>query len=725
MRIKMLDEDHRTRVRRRRQCEVDKTHQRLDIQGLRMVAVLSVFACHLWHWPKGGFVGVDVFFVISGFLITGKLLRTAETTGTVSFRRFYQARALRIVPAATVVLVLTYLASLAVFMPFRAHQVGIDALFAFVFLSNWWFNYQGTDYFHVASQSVSPIQHYWSLSIEEQFYVWWPALIFLISVVVLRRAWTHERRWWLAGGVMAVIVAASFGWAILQTSTALTAAYFNTFSRIWELGVGALLATGVGVLAKIPHALKPTLSWGGLALIGASMFLIAEGAPGFPAPWAALPVAGAALVIAAGVGGEPRRQEFLRNKVSTYIGDISYSLYLVHWPIIIILGAVMKPSPYFYLAVGALAFGLAVASFHFIENPFRHATRAKIKSTARHIRQGRYHIRQSSKLAAVCAMGLVVVGATAFVMRPYTPPRVSAIEVATDTTAAAKPEPSIGPATAALRNEIADALKATDWPKLDPTMEAVIAGPEAAPEVVPCGTPTTVDVAKCSWGDPKAPTQIVVVGDSVALSYVGPLRRIALDSGSQIQVHTQALPGCQFVDDLIENPDQKLMDACPGRKQEAVDFINATKPTAVIIANSYGYKRVRGEHDEMTPAAWRDSVRRIVDKFRLSVGKVVMLSAPPADILIGECFGTRSSNPGDCISKVTRLWQNIAYNEQQLAAAEGGVWIDSRSWFCLGFECPSFAGITPTKHDRVHMAPEYGDKIYPAIQESFRAAGVF
>src|SRR4051794_39760615 len=114
---------------RRRRQQVDRTHQRLDIQGLRMVAVLTVFAFHLCGWPRGGFIGVDVFFVISGFLITGNLLRMAETRGNVSFTRFYWNRVRRIIPAATVVLVLTYVVSLFVFMPFRANQVGVDAFF--------------------------------------------------------------------------------------------------------------------------------------------------------------------------------------------------------------------------------------------------------------------------------------------------------------------------------------------------------------------------------------------------------------------------------------------------------------------------------------------------------------------------------------------------------------------------------------------------------------------
>lgn len=265
--MSVLETYHNNSKRRRRRAILH--HQRLDIQGLRMIAVLTVFANHLWGWPNGGFVGVDVFFVISGFLITGNLLRSAETTGTVSFRGFYWNRIRRIVPAATVVLILTCIASLLVFMPFRSQQVGVDAFFAFIFLANWNFAIQDTDYFQEGN-ALSPIQHYWSLSIEEQFYFVWPALIFLVSAIVIRRSWNHARRMQLAGGVMAVIVVASFSWAIYQTAAAPAWAYFDTLTRVWELGVGALLATGVGLLARMPAAMKPVLSWAGLGLIAAS-----------------------------------------------------------------------------------------------------------------------------------------------------------------------------------------------------------------------------------------------------------------------------------------------------------------------------------------------------------------------------------------------------------------------------------------------------------------------
>jgi peptidoglycan/LPS O-acetylase OafA/YrhL len=382
-----------------------QSHQRLDIQGLRMVAVLTVFANHLWGWPRGGFIGVDVFFVISGFLITGNLLRSAELTGTVSFRKFYWNRVRRIVPAATVVLLLIYLVSTLVFLPFRAHDVGVDALFAFIFFANWHFALQDTDYF-AASETVSPIQHFWSLSIEEQFYFVWPALIFVISLLVARKAWNHRHRMLLAGAVMGTVSAASLGWALYETATSPTWAYFNTFTRVWELGVGALLATAVGTLARVPRSVKPWLSWAGLALIGASVFLIADDSMGFPAPWALLPVAGTAAVIAAGVGGEPKFQGFLRNPVSTYIGNFSYSLYLVHWPVIVFLATTMDRGPYYYLAVVTLAFGLSIASYHFVENPLRHINWEQIREATRLIDRAPFRANQSTKYAALGAVAL-------------------------------------------------------------------------------------------------------------------------------------------------------------------------------------------------------------------------------------------------------------------------------------------------------------------------------
>lgn len=694
----------------------EHSHQRLDIQGLRMVAVLLVFATHLFGWPRGGFIGVDVFFVISGYLITGNLLRTAEKTGNVSFLKFYWNRVRRIVPAATAVLILTYLASVVVFLPFRAHQVGIDALAAFFFVSNWRFAAQETDYF-ASGNAVSPIQHYWSLSIEEQFYFVWPALIFVIGLLIARKAWSHSHRMRMAGAVMGVVVAVSLGWALYESAVSPTWAYFNTFSRVWELGVGALLATSVGALARIPAHLTAWLSWTGLALIAASVLLIAEGAAGFPAPWALLPVAGSALVIAAGVGGEPAHQGFLRNPIAVYIGNISYSLYLVHWPVIVLLGAFFASrGASFYVAVLALAFGLAIASYHFVENPLRHGSWGKARNGIEQLRRGGFQPSTTTGYRAVAILALLTVSVIALAMRPSAsltlPPEV----VAAPTEFRPEPnEPTLGPLGTALRQQLDEALKATEWPRFDPSILSMIEEPSATPpDLGQCGGLEFPDPQACTFGAPTATTRIVLVGDSVALGYGETLREIASNSGGQVQLRIEAMAGCAFYNEDQKIPDRPAMEqACRARKEHAIEVINATKPDVVIISNWTGW---------LGPGQWGESVRQIVEKFRGSTKTVAWLSPPPGDKNFKECFGKRSSVPADCISRVTTEWALIGNDASK---SVGATLIDSQPWFCTAEGiCPAFVESTPTKYDVGHIFRAYATVLYPVMRESMAASGL-
>ncbi|CAN3127730.1 acyltransferase family protein [Mycobacterium sp. smrl_JER01] len=412
--VTKLDQWRASSDRRRRRAE--RANYRLDIQGLRAVAVLAVFAHHLWGNPAGGFTGIDVFFVITGFFVTENLLRAAGDDGTPSLRRFYWDRLRRIVPAATVVLVLTVVASVYVLSPAATRDIGIDALFAFFFIANWHFAVAGTDIV-AATDTASPLLHYWPVSIEEQFLIVWPALIVGVTVIAVRGAWSHTR--WLASIAAAtgVLVAASLTWSVYVSAASPTWAYLDTAARVWELGVGTLLATAVGTLARIPDLLRPLLSWAGLGLIAASMFLI-DGTGGFPAPWALLPVTGAALVIAAGVGREPTLQGLLRNRAATYLGDLSYSLYLVHWPVIVLLAALMTVDTYFYASVLTLAFGLALACHHFVENPLRDASPAAWRQAREDMRHGLFHVELRTKVAAVAALVLITLSVISFAMRP-------------------------------------------------------------------------------------------------------------------------------------------------------------------------------------------------------------------------------------------------------------------------------------------------------------------
>ncbi len=230
-----------------------KKRFRPDIQGLRALAVVVVILNHLFGWPAGGFVGVDVFFVISGFLITGLLYREHERTGRISFVDFYRRRVKRIIPIATIVIVVTVAISFVVYFTARAQSILNDGVWALLFASNWHSAFQGTNYW-ADDGTVSPLQHYWSLAVEEQFYVVWPWLIVAAFAVASRRSWDGRARRSALLVLMGTITIASFGWAIAQTITNPGFAYFSTFVRAWELGVGAMVAIAAPVLSKIPQA---------------------------------------------------------------------------------------------------------------------------------------------------------------------------------------------------------------------------------------------------------------------------------------------------------------------------------------------------------------------------------------------------------------------------------------------------------------------------------------
>ncbi|MGE2715279.1 acyltransferase family protein [Mycolicibacterium litorale] len=338
---------------------------------MRAFAVLAVFADHMFGWPTGGFVGVDVFFVLSGFFITGLLLKERTATGSVSFRDFYSRRAKRILPSAVLVLVITVVASYVVFPIFRAKQALIDAFYAAVFAANFRFEALGADYFQ-KDQPPSPVQHYWSLSIEEQFYFVWPLLLVAIFAATRSRARRGNQyiRQWGIFIAMALIVAMSFGWALYLSNSDPNIAYFSTLTRIWELGVGALVAIAGPWIAKMPFSIRPVLAYLGLAGCVCSLLLISESVQ-FPAPWAALPVLSTALVVASFHGAEVRGVPLLTNPVARYFGDTSYTLYLWHWPVIILALAVVPRGPQFYCIAVTLALALTALTYFYFENPIR------------------------------------------------------------------------------------------------------------------------------------------------------------------------------------------------------------------------------------------------------------------------------------------------------------------------------------------------------------------
>ncbi len=320
---------------------------------------------------SGGYVGVDVFFVISGFVISGVLLRERQANGRTSLRSFYGRRARRIIPAATLVIVVTVIAAFHFLGPLTGHDTAVDGQWAAVFLANFHFAASQTNYL-ASQQPPSALQNYWSLAVEEQFYIIYPT-IFLVTARLARGISLRAR---LAVVLLAVIVA-SYAFSIVFTSTNAPSAFFSPLTRAWELALGGLIAVASQSLRRLPQSLAALMSWLGLgAIVVASTTLTSASV--YPGALVAIPVLGAGLIIAGGAAEPTWGVEcLLRQRPFQLLGLISYSLYLWHWPVLVIAtqhrGATSLPvwDNVVLLLVATL---LAIVTYVVLENPVRHST---------------------------------------------------------------------------------------------------------------------------------------------------------------------------------------------------------------------------------------------------------------------------------------------------------------------------------------------------------------
>ena len=350
----------------------------------------------------GGYVGVDVFFVLSGFLITGLLLREQEVSGRISITAFYARRVRRILPASTLVLLATLIGSYIYLGPAHAGRIAVDAQWSAVFASNLRFIEQGTNY--LASQlPPSPLQHYWSLAVEEQFYAVWPLALIVIAAVAKGR--TLRRK---LGNVLLIVIIASLSWSIIQTADNGAVAYFSPLTRAWELATGALLAVSIPALLRLPRRLGAPMSLLGIAAIVAGGLLFTAYTP-FPGYAVALPVIGAALVVAGGTVSPGEGAEILLSiPLLQWLGKLSYSLYLWHWPVLVIareyLNRALSPGETVLLC--ALALVLSCLTSWIVENPVRNSRWLKRRSPLISIAIGAGLVIASLGIAAGAGMWL-------------------------------------------------------------------------------------------------------------------------------------------------------------------------------------------------------------------------------------------------------------------------------------------------------------------------------
>ena len=653
---------------------------RPDVEGLRAVAVVSVLLYHAGLGLfSGGYVGVDVFFVISGYLITGLLLREIESGGRVRFTAFYGRRAKRLLPALALVLVTVSVLAWVLFPPLRRAATYLDVIAAGLYIVNWWLASQAVDYAAVGS-SVSPVQHIWSLAVEEQFYLVWPLLMWAVAVLGRNRDGQVSRRVLLAALVGISVL--SFGYCLHLTAAEAGVAYFSTFARAWELGVGGVLAV---VLAPGRRA---TGRRTGVALwvlgVATVMFAVVrfDDDTLFPGAWAALPVLGAAALIAAGTGPAGSTawpQRLLTLRPLRHVGRISYTWYLWHWPLLVYADTVLGHlSAWAGVVVVAAAYVPTLLTHLVVEERFRRsASLARVPPRA-------------LRLGLVCTV--LVVGTAA------------ALRLATPVLHTATPQQVAG----------AKVLHGTPAPQL--SARAVRPAPQHASDDRGrmyddgCLVPRRGTVSpRCVYGDQSAATTVVLLGDSHAMQWSPALIRVAERRHWRVVGLLKA--GCPPAAVAVFDPSlRREYTECATWRRNVLDRIRRIHPDLVLVSSLTRYPVVRHGHKLSPPESLpflRSGYRKILRRLQQTSSRVVALGDSPHNVgHVDDCVAAHPDRLRTCARSVedARAPQPLLAAARQVGHIAA---IDPMSAFCSAGTCPAVIGNSLVYRNADHITATY------------------
>jgi peptidoglycan/LPS O-acetylase OafA/YrhL len=692
---------------------------RPDVEGLRAVAVVAVVLFHLrLDAFAGGFVGVDVFFVLSGFLITRLLLKELASTGTLSLRGFWARRARRLLPASVVVIVATLVAGAAVLSPLAQRRLATDAIAAGGFVINFVFAGRYADYFaaQLAEAQPSALLHYWSLAVEEQFYLLWP-----LALVALTRRPRRYRR--LLVAVIAVVAIASLIASMWMAEHRPTWAFYLLPARMFELLAGAALAAAGTAFCATSRQLRVALGWFGLGGIVAAVLTYDAGTP-FPGTAALLPVLSTVLVIVAGDGGSPHGPVIvLRHPVAQWIGRHSYAIYLWHWPVLVLAEARFGPLPLpTRVLLVALAVALSAASLRLIENPVRRSPWLAQRA-ARGLALGGA-LCATAVLAGVWLRSTDVPldsGATAAAptlvtqpppqpaARPAAEPAAAQPEQVPTASLSALPSGDAKALVAANREVLAQGLAQTGVPSnLRPGLRDV-GGDRAAVYSDGCVAVGRVsELDPCHYGDADASFTVVLYGDSHAAQWFPALQAIADDRGYELIVMLKG--GCPTA--AVSIPTATLGRTCPLWRDAAIDFIAGEQPELLLVSASAGYPNDDDEWRE----GFADTMRRIVP----NAGDVVVVGDTPSS----------SDEPADCLSRNVRRADRCASErddavavsrlavEQDVTDQLGARFLDTSNWLCTEDACPMIIGDILLYRDASHLTTVASEWFRPLLEAS-------
>ncbi|MFD6160103.1 acyltransferase family protein [Nocardia sp. NPDC060256] len=697
-----------------RGVEAARAGFRADVEGLRAVAVLAVVAFHAGVWGVGGgFVGVDVFFVISGFLITGMLWREVAGSGTVRLARFYGGRARRLLPAAGIVLVATAVGAAVLLPPLQARAVLGDGIASALYVGNYRLALTGTDYL-AADAPPSPFQHYWSLGVEEQFYLLWPALIIGVAWFVRRRRRTR-------GGAspvpylvaLSVVAAGSFVVSLNWTRTLPPWAFFALPARAWELALGGVVALSVPLWRRLPESVATVAGWLGLGLIVFACTRL-DGRTPYPGTAALLPVLGAVLIVVAGCGmtrwgvGRALSVDPLRS-----LGRLSYSWYLWHWPVLLLAPRVLGHGLGSVGAVGAVvtAAGLAMLTLWFVEDPVRFA---------RPLRRSAGLSLASGGVVTAVAVGAAV---ALLVFVPAPVGRGAAAEALTVVAAPAAPSAeTVDPYDAAVRQltaQVQAAVAASADQRAVPSnlSPALADAPGDKATVFGNGCVRSwLDVGQpeCVSGDPDSTSRVALVGDSHAAMWSPAFEQVAEQRHWRLE--TMSKVTCPLMELPITSPYLgREYTECVQWRHQILTRLQAEHPKLIVLSMS---RRYGGDFGFTTyDQAWIDSLSRLTAQLRATGANVLVLGPiPDPHTTAPTCLSDHLDNALACspTRQVAVDDEGIAA-ERAAATAGGAQYVDLTELFCTTARCPLIARNNLIYRDDNHLTVTYAKTLTPIV----------
>ena len=645
---------------------------RPEIQGLRGLAVAFVVIFHIWPAAlPGGYVGVDIFFVISGFLITGLLARMALSDGGISLVGFYTRRVRRLLPAAIVALFVTLAGTLLFVSDAWWEETAKQVMASALYVQNWRLAEQAVDYLG-AEDAPSPVQHFWSLSIEEQFYIVWPLLMIAALWWARRRGYSPIQTLTAALGV---VLAGSLAASVVLTRSDPTWAYFVTHTRVWELALGGLLALTLDRFQP-DGRVRTAMAVTGILAAFASAILFTRSTD-FPGFKALLPTFGAALIIAAG-GTRIGRFRGLDTAALRYVGDRSYSIYLWHWPLIIFYVA-QRGSIGLFDGVALIIAIVAVSdlSYRFVEQPYRHS---------------RPSLQWRPLIDGTVAVGLCVAAAGGLVYA-IDRQRIDVSLIGTTNYP--------GPAALLANAAVPEGVKPL------PPLSKIGSDVPVIYRMKCHQEQKGIDATGCRLGDPAGTKTIVVMGDSHAAQWIPAVDKIAKDRKWRLITFTKA--ACPVTRVTILD-DGKPYEQCALWREKVLAEIATLKPDFAITSQS--------NYTSVAQDAMIEGLRSVWNELASQGVHVIAIRNTPFSLFDPRnCLGT---DPGKCVNPRSEVERENIY---ALAAQSltGVTVVDMNDALCGKDSCPAVVGNIVVLRDNHHLTATYALALAPYLA---KAAGL-